>query len=360
MMKKALIIFLLISSALVFTCCGNAYKKTNLKNTAVNKEIELPTVGPSAVQPKAEEVTTNIEISSTDFISPNVGYMALSCSKEGGNDFDVTYKLLKTEDGGHNWVNVANSTPIKSLTFIDEKLGFGVETSDKNSDKSWKYNWVKTVDGGLNWTPIDFVKGANCLEIDLLDKNTMFICGVSDESQPQPMQPLQIYRTANAGENWNAIKTPANIGYSELGGMSWLSMKEGYILLANMAGAGSEIKTLYYTSDGGETWSIKSKSEIPPPRVDNSIGSIGYCSGIKFLPNNIGYLGLSRGSIRKTTDGGITFSNITEYGNSHSVPDFVNNNEGFSVFNRTNLYHTLDGGISWEKILTADAELWNK
>lgn len=359
-MKKILTIAFLVFSVFLLTCCNKTIAKENNQSTLVNKEVNWRTNNTAKETLKNDDNSAFITISNVDFLSSKIGYMSLSYSKNNNGSLNITYKLLKTQDGGYHWTSIGNNDLIESTIFIDDKLGFGKESIDKNNSENWKNILVKTVDGGLNWSPVNFIKDANPLQVEILDKNTMFICAISNKSKPEPFQSLQIYRTVNGGETWDSINLPSNIGFSELGGMSWLSMKEGYVLFVNTAGAGNQLKILYYTNDGGKTWSIKSKSEIPPPKVDNSIGCGGYSCGIKFFSNGTGYLGEARGFVRKSTDGGVTFKNITDYDEQHPVPDFINSEEGYGIFHRTDLYHTTDGGENWGKIITTNIDLWNK
>lgn len=327
--------------------------KGNIKslNTSISKQL------------KSRDTSIYFRISDVDFLSPKIGYLSLLRTKNNNDILEITYKLLKTQDGGYHWTSIENNASIEATFFINDKLGYGKQHNNKNGNDSLENIWVKTMDGGINWSPIEFIKGTKTLQIDIFNKNTMFICTESNKTESQTFLSLKFYKSTNGGNTWSLINSPNDIGFLDFGGMSWVSLKKGYILYENQPGAGNQSKTLYYTDNGGKTWSIKSKSDfmdMGQQKVDNSVGLGGYGSGIKFFLDNVGYVGLVRGAIRKSTDGGETFKSITEYSDYHPLPSFLNSKEGYGVFEGTDLYHTTDGGNHWVKIISANNDLWNK
>lgn len=364
--KRVIYIFLCAVLVLGFSACGKSKPQNNSLNSYSKENNDVYNSEQFKMLNKNTEADKNItetyiNITDLDFLSSKTGFMCLSCCKTSNGSTETTYKLLKTEDGGCHWSNIdSKNNLIRSVIFIDDKLGFGEQLINKNGEDSGTV-WIKTADGGITWNPVDFIKGKNPLQVDIIDKNIMFIDVMSGKAGTDSAGPIQIYRTTDGGVSWSFISLPDNKNYDALNGMSWLSSAEGYILCKSQAGAGNEPKILYYTNNGGKNWTIESKSELKDlnlQKTDNSIGIRGYSSGIKFFPDKTGYLGLSRGAIRKSTDGGKTFCDITEYGEHHPVPDFINNKEGYAIFNNTDLYYTADGGAHWKEIISMDINLW--
>lgn len=82
----------------------------------------------------------------------------------------------------------------------------------------------------------------------------------------------------------------------------------GYQLAVVDAAAGSRFYALKQTLDGGETW------EVFNP--DPFLGSIGVSTGITFIDEQIGFIGLSHSGgsyadLYRTVDGGLTFEQVT-------------------------------------------------
>lgn len=82
----------------------------------------------------------------------------------------------------------------------------------------------------------------------------------------------------------------------------------GYQLAVVDAAAGSRFYALKQTLDGGETW------EVFNP--DPFLGSIGVSTGITFIDEEIGFIGLSHSGgsyadLYRTVDGGLTFEQVT-------------------------------------------------
>jgi hypothetical protein len=109
---------------------------------------------------------------------------------------------------------------------------------------------------------------------------------------------------------------------------------------------------------------FKSRSENPINKLLKPVGTLstaGQCEGMKFFSNGVGYLGLCRGGISKSIDGGVKFdAEIVDGCSLFPVPDFINSNEGYVIFNSNTiydyntLYHTINGGKDWTPIITAN------
>ncbi|MBC9826183.1 hypothetical protein GLO26_10345 [Carnobacterium inhibens] len=87
----------------------------------------------------------------------------------------------------------------------------------------------------------------------------------------------------------------------------FLTEKTGYQLFVVDAALGSRFYTLNKTTDGGNTWDVINS--------DPFVGQLGVSSGITFMDENLGFIGLSHSGgsyadLYRTTDGGATFEEV--------------------------------------------------
>ena len=236
-------------------------------------------------------------------------------------------EFYKTTDGGDTWVEIDEgiSHAILSFQFIDDMIGFG----------AGEYGMYKTIDGGDNWTRIAienaFYYASDMYGIYFLNENIGFSVG----------QRGRIAKTTDSGENWE-LYSPINNDVSQVGYLS---------PTRTIARVGSDF---FASSDKGISWDY-----LSTPRIGS------YTSNFDFVDANIGYCiaGGSVGtssrarSIYKTTDGGATWVQPTNFGLNvdpaiYSL-EFVNENLGFASggFNQKRTFKTTDGGEVWRVVL---------
>ncbi len=107
------------------------------------------------------------------------------------------------------------------------------------------------------------------------------------------------------------------------------------------------------TTDGGLTW-----SEVYTDTAKKTL------NGIYFLDENNGYAVGNAATILKTTDGGSTWNRITNIGISGDVNavHFISVNEGWVVADLTTgsaVFRTSDGGTSWTQVFSSTNLLYN-
>ncbi len=170
---------------------------------------------------QADTNATGIRPKDIKFINENTGWV-------GGYDYShTTSYLVKTTNGGINWVNVipAVTTGIYSIFFLNENTGWMGGISG---------NVIKTVNGGQNWTVTNTNTGnGSWNSIYFIDANTGWMCGTFG----------YIVKTTDGGASWNL--EPSGTG-NHLNGIKFMNSLTGY--------AAGEMNAILKTTNGGEGW----------------------------------------------------------------------------------------------------------
>ena len=144
-------------------------------------------------------------------------------------------KLMKTTDGGSNWIDISSATGfgtsiIEDLALIDASTFYISGLSA---------HLAKTTNGGISFTAQSPGISGSFFPVKFKDANTGFVGGLN----------LGLSRTTNAGTSWTALTLPTNppasnasiqgIGIS--GSNVWVSTVNGDIL---------------YSTDNGTNWTV--------------------------------------------------------------------------------------------------------
>jgi photosystem II stability/assembly factor-like uncharacterized protein len=181
-----------------------------------------------------------------------------------------------------------------------------------------------------------------------------------------------LYKTTDGGETWAAQNSGVT---TTLWDVDFINPDTGFVV-----GAGG---TVLYTTDGGTNWSASNYGTTTLYKIhfiDESIGYLGSASattgrlikttdggltwfditasvagltgtvrGIHFVDTNTGWISNSTGLIFKTTDGGTTWSQVYNIGSSITIYEikFQDLNNGYAISAAGTVLKTTDGGTSW-------------
>ena len=168
---------------------------------------------------------------------------------------------------------------------------------------------LKTIDGGANWVPKVSGTTNDLMKVDFV--NTLVGYAVGNNGT--------VLKSINGGENWTVVPTDAT------GTISDLSCVDEAICYISSLGA------LKQTSNGGSTFT--------------TVASNPYGEAVQFVNAMTGYSN-SSGTLRKTVDGGISWSIIRE---NAAAFYFLNPATGY-VNTTSGLQRTLDGGTTYESL----------
>ena len=238
--------------------------------------------------------------------------------------------VLRTTDGGNNWLNANPNAgiitgDIRNMEALDEAIAF-VTTESPMSTAVYK-----TTDGGDSWFQVysnteGFIKG-----IRMLDPVNGIALG-------NPISDFwNILLTTDGGNTWQPSpnQPSANIIHQAVHNSFQVSMPNIYW--------GTSFTTIFRSTDGGLTY-----NEHETPGAGIYIFSL-------FINSN--GIGMAAGTaMSRSTDGGITFQ-------AHSVPGAGNINgiessgNNFWYIRGEKIFHSTDNGTSWIDEYTAPLTL---
>jgi photosystem II stability/assembly factor-like uncharacterized protein len=205
---------------------------------------------------------------------------------------DCVYKF---SNGGSSFSILGSGTLKSTITgihFFDSNNGLVAVGS----------SIFKTADGGKNWDQVSDLRSAIYLQF-ISDSIGYAYGGFTLEG----IFYGELYKTENQGNNWINLSNTSEVADWEILAMYFLNKDTGYIANYN--------HEVYYTWNGGITWTMRSDS-LPTNIYD-----------MVFVSENEGYgVGFPDLGILKTTDGGITWSwdykvGTTYFGSIAKTPD---------------------------------------
>ena len=235
----------------------------------------------------------------------------------GSRGFTLGDKIYQTMDGGTSWAEISNTSGINNffnLFFVNPQFGFAQGSSQL----------AVTVNGGDSWT-VKTLPTDNGLSIFFTDPSVGFYGDKSGGG---------LEKTTDSGNNWGTIFSDPGTpkGYYPY----FLNADTGFVA----TGSG----TFASTSDGGQTWQIRTGS-LPENQISSSYNQLF------FVDKNNGFYACPSG-ILKTINGGQSWQNVlTDIVdpiniNTINVIRFVDTNTGYYK-GLSAIYKSSDGGQNW-------------
>ncbi len=235
------------------------------------------------------------------FINENIGWI-------GGD----AMTLLKTTDGGENWISLISGwypESIFDVHFKDQYNGFIVGGSPTNSVAAL------TLDGGNSWIGRPTGTSSILSDVFFLDDNTGWIVGDLGV----------LLKTTNGGWNWTSYSSGTN---NRLTGIIFTNADNGIII--------GRWGMIMRSTDGGESWFSQ------PSGTGNSFHDISFANENDGLIVGVG------GTILKTTDGGVNWtSQASGTNNFLNGVSFIDSNIATIVGHDGIILRTTNGGLDW-------------
>jgi photosystem II stability/assembly factor-like uncharacterized protein len=199
--------------------------------------------------------------------------------------------------------DVINASPLESpplieIEFLNELDGWGITET----------KIVRTNDGGITWydvTPPDIKETGYTVETFILDNDHVWL--QKRDFNNFPNNGL-LYFTADGGLTWSISSTPFSAG-----DLSFIDEKHGWILADLGVGAGSNAVAVFQTTDGGATWTQSYTNDPNTPEAGDSLPLGGVKSNLVARDMQTAWVGgviYSPGTVYlfRTDDGGRTWS----------------------------------------------------
>ncbi len=304
-------------------------------------------------------------------------------------------QVFRSTDGGQNWTEITvNCSDPRGFQFVDDQvivLSHSNESLFRSTDSGDTWTEIpleythrgeihfpsatagyifqqsggpllKSIDGGATWDSI-YQFDANALYGDWIDENIGFLYD----------QNRQIFKTTDGGNNWTLVTdtgVPSNLRYlaalsetdlvayvfpnsifsSTDGGVTWgnnASIGEGQygLRFQGIHNNGNDFwisswgTEILYSTDGLQT----ATSQFPALRPS--------FEAVSFPSNDIGYALQEREGMFKTTDGGDTWTQLTNTFFTVSRDFLVLDDDTVIIpYNSSGPQITKDGGQTWEKL----------
>ncbi|MCD4723691.1 MAG: T9SS type A sorting domain-containing protein [Bacteroidales bacterium] len=243
------------------------------------------------------------------FINPDTGWIV------------GTYKIvLKTTDGGENWIKIQNSIAdgkcFKRVAFYDDLHGCAVGDVMMGGNEGFI---MVTDDGGLSWTETTPANSDWLTDVEYYNSMCIWTCGYDGN----------VFRSLDGGHTWYE----EYYGSESFDAIHFFNDSNGILIAGNSA---------LLSFDGGDNW--------------DSLVYItqDFTSFHAFMSweNNKGMLVGYGGTISRTMDGGSSWEKINKGLNVYfSELGFFDSFNGLGiggVWSTAQLLRTYDGGYNWE------------
>jgi photosystem II stability/assembly factor-like uncharacterized protein len=229
--------------------------------------------------------------------------------------------LFHSSDGGTSWnaQDSGVSSLITSLSFIDSLTGWACGSHG---------TIIHTTDGGKTWTRQASGTGENILAIFFSDKEYGWAVGANG----------LLLCTADSGKTWTQTVIDPGTNYNNL----WFAGRQkGWIV--------GEHGTILCTEDGGRTWKKKVLEFFKRANLDDEYeNAVPSLFSIHFTDNQTGWVCGLYSTILHTTDGGRTWTDISNRGVDPLYSISAQGPSVWAVGDRGTYLVSHDSGATWE------------
>jgi photosystem II stability/assembly factor-like uncharacterized protein len=250
-------------------------------------------------------------------------------------------KIVKTTNGGNNWVTVKQTTNIycRSVEFINTEKGFvGGFPLSGNVDTNILRS---TTDGGVTWTDLSPLLDPRAKKgicgLAVADANTIYGCG----NWYQDMG--YVIKSVDGGNTWSFIDM--SVYASSIIDMHFINKDVGFVTGRGPLPLQSGV--ILYTINGGISWTYKFQGTTPSE----------YCWKIQRLTASLYFASLEDfgnipPKILRSTNGGMTWAVQQVRTATYSIEGigFIDAMKGWTGGETGFSFQSNDGGITWDTV----------
>lgn len=291
-------------------------------------------------------------------------------SRKGGPVYDKSEKKFSiySEQEDRQWLVWTDNYGGLDNSFITESIGFLIRSQGSTSEwDPMKYRLSKTSNGGIAWydfdhyayEPFNFSKSKNGSAISFTYGSTVVIL-TENSRKPTVFQDHtgyggqrseihRFYSSNFVDENFGVVigKLDDKEGLvlkTTNSGVDWeyryisdKKLNSVYLLDETYGWIIAEGKELYFTTDGGSTWT--QKTNLPFQSITQ----------VYFISPQTGFI-ISSNVLYRTTNGGDNWSGVCYAPGTLIEVSFKNSTDGYVIGTYGSMYGTIDGGTSWFEV----------
>lgn len=296
--------------ALVFASCGGSTPVSGTGGTSTtavqNAYLTQVSASVSKSQPAQASLGSQPDLGAFDAVTYISNSGLIAASEPDGTESDI-FMRTKPSDAWYR----AGSVPGLAYQIDFPSSEYGFVLARKSQDSALRASELySTSDGGKTW---HLASTGGLAKIYFFDSHN----GVALFSSASATSKTVVMLTSDGGRSWHQARSnPFSHIPTFAAAFSFISPKMGWLAIGNQPSAGSELKYLYKTNDGGQTWAevaSPSTSGNSPPSESGGLPEGGYLDGIAFVSPSIGYMTLGRirtGTELETTDGGAQWQSV--------------------------------------------------
>lgn len=293
------------------------------------------------------------------------GYQETSLSvDDAGDGFVYGPGLYESHDGGKTWTNESPTDTVLDVVPLGQSIWMLQTPCSASATSPCPMSLDTSNDGGRTWeTSVTFPdpevvgnESPSWLNISWLLRTSSSTALVV---VPTTGTAVTLLSTSDGGETWSHLLVPCLGGWVE--DLTQAFDQALWLGCAGQPSAGSQLKSVMRSFDGGRTWvegsacpPLVTSTTYPPCAEANELAN-GYLSDIAPLSDSTALMAGGRSRVQITHDGGKTWELTSPpFGGDDGSGGlfFVNPQDGWVLVNPVGsgvLWRTTDGGEQWSQ-----------
>lgn len=274
---------------------------------------------------------TGSDLKGIHFPTSNVGYAVGTLGT-----------ILKTTNSGATWQSTTSNYPgywFWDVHFLNTDTGFAVGESDPGFNPNGAGIILKTTNGGTTWNAVVMNAPNPFRDLFVLNANTIFACGGAEQIN------TAILKSTDGGATWSSLGL--TFFDATMGGMYFINTNVGFVgMYESVFGSVNPTSSTWFTTTNGGT-------TFTPLVIPNSISYWNFATDFGDATTGYStratYAGIDLVYLKKTTDGGNTWSETTipNFIGSIYGLDFIAADTGYIVGAQGVIKKTSDAGTTW-------------